>query len=373
MPFIDPDDESQTAGKFKDPDEPAKPKGLRGHLTDFALAATGGMLKGGPLLGMFGESQKQATDLLDRSAYRAGGAVTDKLAGKVSPELAAGAGYATNVGIQAIPTIAGAVAGSMAGKPVMQAGGRQLMQSALKPSKLELNSGKASRAVDTMLKEGYSVSKGGVESMRSAVNSLNDEIAGIIRNSSATIDKNAVASRIGDVIKKYEASIDPGDLQAIEKVWTGFLAHPQLAGSKTMPIQFAQRMKQSGGAKLGEAAYGMGLKPAAERDAYKALVRGLKEEISAAEPSVASLNKRESGLINALKIASNRVAMDANKNPIGLGILNPLTLPMWLFDRSPLAKSLVARGLYSGSGTVPAALGGGLGGLYGHYSAQDEE
>jgi hypothetical protein len=244
------------------------------------------------------------------------------------------------------------------------------MQSALKPSKAEHMTGKAGRAVQTMLDEGVSVSQGGVDKMRTAISSLNDEIAGIIKDSGKTVDKNAVAGRLQDVMKKYEASIDSSDLQAIEKVWTEFLSHPQLAGKSGMPIQLAQRMKQAGNAKLGDAAYGMGLKPAAERDAYKGLVRGLKEEIAAAEPAVAPLNAREGNLLNAAKIAQNRVAMDANKNPIGLGILNPLTLPLWLFDRSPLAKSLLARMMYSGSGPIATGAGAAAGGIYGAQQGQ---
>jgi len=80
----------------------------------------------------------------------------------------------------------------------------------------------------------------------------------------------------------------------------------------------------------------------------------LKEEIAAAEPSVVPLNARQSDLINAIKIAQNRVLMDSNKNPLGLGALNPFTLPIWMWDRSPVAKSLTARALYSGSEQIPA-------------------
>lgn len=318
----------------------------------------------GVALAVAGETNKRATELMDRAAYEAGGKVTDVTG---SPEL----GYATNVGIQAIPTVLGAAMGSMS-KPVLQAGGRKLMQSALKPSKTEHVTGKAARAVQTMLDEGVSVSQGGVGKMQSSIASLNDEIAGIIKGSGKTINKNAVASRLQEVIKKYEGSIDPDDLKAIENVWTKFLTHPSLAGKSEIPIQMAQKMKQAGGAKLGDVAYGQGLKPAAERDAYKGLVRGLKEEISAAEPTVAPLNKRESDLINALKIAQNRVAIDANKNPLGLGALitQPWMLPVWMWDRSPLGKSLMARLMYSGAGPIGTGAGAAAGGIYGAQQGQ---
>ena len=326
-------------------------------------AAVKGLLTGGPMgmiAGATAENMAQSSEVMDRLAYDAGGKVTDVTG---SPEL----GFAANVGVQAVPTVLGSAAGKLVGAPALKSAGKSLMQSALKPSKAEHLSGRGARAVQTMLDEGVSVSKGGVEKMQSAISSLNDEIAGIIKNSSKTIDKNAVASRLQDVMKKYEASIDPSDLKAIENVWTSFLAHPQLAGKKDMAIQLAQRMKQAGNAKLGDAAYGTGLKPAAERDAFKGLVRGLKEEIAAAEPRVAPLNKRESDLINASKIAGNRVAMDANKNPLGLGALitQPWMLPVWMWDRSPLGKSLMARMLYSGAGPIGTGTGAGIGGIYG--------
>jgi hypothetical protein len=173
-------------------------------------------------------------------------------------------------------------------------------------------------------------------------------------------------------MKKYDASIDANDLKTIQNVWTEFLTHPQLAGKPDMAIQLAQRMKQAGNAKLGDAAYGMGLKPAAERDAYKGLVRGLKEEIAAAEPAVAPLNARESALINAQKIAANRVAMDANKNPIGLGALinQPWMVPLWMWDRSPLGKSMMARLMNSQAGPIGVGAGAGAGGLYGASQGQ---
>jgi hypothetical protein len=350
------------------PKTPESPSFLS-RMGSVGSAGAQGLMRGGPVAaaaGMMGEGMKQGDALFQQAGYNAGGAVTDKLAGVVPPEVAAGAGFATNVATQAIPTVVGGVLGREAA-PLAERGGKFLMQSALKPSKLEHQSGKAARAVQTMLDEGVNVSKGGVDKMRSSINSLNDEIAGIIKNSGAKVDKNAVASRLQDVIKKYEASIDPSDLEAVEGVWTKFLSHPQLAGQKDMAIQLAQRMKQAGGAKLGDAAYGQGLKPASERDAWKALVRGLKEEIAAAEPKVSGLNKRESDLINASKIASNRVAMDANKNPLGLGALisQPWMLPLWMWDRSPMGKSLAARALYSGAGPLSVGAGAGLGGLYG--------
>jgi hypothetical protein len=348
---------------------PAKeqPKTYMGKLEEGGGKVLKGFVTGGPLGGMaagFGEGMKNLGEISDAIAYDAGGKVTD-LTG--SPAL----GFGANVATQAIPTLAGGLTGKLF-SPAIQSGARSLMQSALKPSKLDHLSGRGARAVDTMLDEGVNVSAGGVAKLRSSIDDMNGEIADLIKNSSATVDKGKVASRLQDVMKKYEASVDANDLKVVQDAWTSFLSHPQLVGNPNMPIQFAQRMKQAGNAKLGDAAYGQGLKPAAERDSYKAIVRGLKEEIAAAEPAVAPLNARESALINAHKIAGNRVAMDANKNPIGLGALisQPWMVPLWMWDRSPLGKSAAARLLNSGAGPIGTGVGAGLGGLYGASQGQ---
>jgi hypothetical protein len=335
-----------------------EPPKQQSNLQRGLMAPIRGLVSGGPL-GAIGAIGKEASRQQEEAAYDAGGKVTDWTG---SP----GLGYAANVLTQAVPAVLGGQVAPKAMTPALQGTARTFMQSALKPSKLDHQSGRAARATQTMLDEGATVSQGGVDKLRSSIATMNDEIAGIIKDSDKTISKNAVADRLQNVLKKYEAG-DPDDLKAVEAVWTKFLTHPSLAGKDEIPVQFAQRMKQSFGSKLGDAAYGMGLKPAGERDAWKGITRGLKEEIAAAEPAVAPLNARESALINASKIASNRVAMDANKNPLGLwaAIGQPWMLPLWAWDRSPAAKSLTARMLYSGANEIGTATGAGLGGLYG--------
>jgi hypothetical protein len=362
-------------GKLEPKQNMAPQGGVRGALTDFALAATGGMLKGGPLLSMFGESQKQATDLLDRSAYRAGGAVTDTLAGKVPPEVAAGAGYATNVGMQAIPTVVGAAAGKFMAKPTMEAGGRKLMQSALKPTLADLKTGKAARAVDTLLEKGINPTRGGVEQLRGAVDDLGDEIEALIAKSPATVNKGEVGKSLMETYNNFKTQVNPdADLAAIKKAWMEFRNHPMLIGKTEIPVTLAQKMKQGTYQQLNKKYGQLG---SADVEAQKALARGLKEGISKAVPEVSGMNKSQSELINALKVSERRALMDANKNPMSLALLanSPAGFAAFMADKSALFKSLVARMLYSGAGPVPTAVGGAAGGLYGSVQgrALDEE
>lgn len=115
-----------------------------------------------------------------------------------------------------------------------------------------------------------------------------------------------------------------------------------------IPVKMAQELKK-GTYKTLSKSYGE--MKGAEIEAQKALARGLKDEIAQAVPGVNQLNKRESDLLNALKVAENRVMMDANKNPVGLGPLAPnkAMLLAFLADRSAALKSFGARGLYQAS------------------------
>lgn len=279
---------------------------------------------------------------IPKLAYDIGGKLTD-LTG--SPA----AGYAANVLTQAVPSLLSSYSLPGQGGALLERPAKALMQSAAKPTLEQLRTGKAARAIDTMLKEGYSPTKGGVEAMKAKIAELNDEIASALEHSTAMVDKKVVAGYLNDAVRKFEQQVNPAaDVKAIEAAWTEFLNHPLLAGADQIPVKLAQLLKQGTYKALGEKSYGE-LKGAAT-EAQKTLARGLKEEISQAVPAVSALNKRESDLLNALKVAERRAAMDANKNPIGLGWLaQPWMIPFWMWDRSAGAKALTARALYEGS------------------------
>jgi hypothetical protein len=229
---------------------------------------------------------------------------------------------------------------------------RTTMQSALKPPLKAQQTGKAARAVDTLLDEGINVSKGGVETLNDRIGVLNDKIAQRIANSPATISKQAVGYRLQGALDKFEKQVTPlTDVKAIQRAWDEFLDHPLL--QDRIPVKTAQEMKQGTYKALGDKAYGE-LK-GADIEAQKTLARGLKEEIAAAVPEVRQLNAQESSLLNALSLVERRVLMEANKNPFGLGWLtsNPVKFAGWMADRSGLFKSLIARMINTSSQAMP--------------------
>jgi len=89
-------------------------------------------------------------------------------------------------------------------------------------------------------------------------------------------------------------------------------------------------------------------------EAQKGLARGLKEEIAAEVPEVSALNAQEGKLLQAADVVGRRIALTGNRDPIGFAWVthNPITFLTALADRSPMFKSLLARGAYGAAGSV---------------------
>jgi len=219
---------------------------------------------------------------------------------------------------------------------------KSLMQSALKPTLEQLRTGKAERAIQTLLDEGINPTSRGVNKLKEKIWNINDEVANRISRSNATIDKSNVLRTLDDVRANFATQVSPtSDLNAIQGIADDFASHPGLFGN-TIPVQRAQELKQ-GTYKVLKGKYGEAGSAATE--AQKGLARGLKDEISKAVPEVAALNAKESALLNALSVSERRALMDANKNTMGLAVLasNPVGWAAFMADRSAAFKAIAAR------------------------------
>lgn len=321
---------------------------------------------------------KKIGEGIDHAAYNAGAAVNDTAAGMGAPApFAAGLGTAVNVGVQALPMMIGGEWGKAA-QPAFERGGEKMMQKALRPTWEMLKSGKAQRAGRTMLEEGLNPTRAGVDAMSSGIANAVTKADDIVANASGSLNKNTVAANaLNPLMAKVEKSPLPsGDINTVTNAWSEFLAHPLLTGQSDIPVQLANEMKKAAYKKMGDSAYGLGLKPAAERDAVKALAHELRVGIEGVAPAVAPLNAQARELLNAKKIAERRVLMGGNNNLLPLGasvataVNNPAAaLGLWA-NSSDLVKSLLARALYSGQ--IPASAGRIAGGFVGAQSAQPE-
>jgi hypothetical protein len=303
---------------------------------------------------------------LEGAGYQLGQTVTDQAAKVLPPEVAAAGGFAANVATQALPMALGGQVAAKAGKPVMESVATNTMQRTIKPVIDVLEKGEAARAIDTMLKEGINVTPGGMAKLRFKINQLNNQIRQEILGSGATVDTFAVASRLSDALKKFEQQALPkADMKTLQGAWDEFLTHPLFVGSRNIPVEMAQNIKQGTYRSLGSKPYGE--LSGASIEAQKTLARGLKEEIAAAVPNVDRLNKQEGELLNALEVAARRVLMDSNKQGMGIGWVAPSKGQMLAYavEKSPLVRSLLARLSYSGSESIPRTAGSVAGAAYG--------
>lgn len=229
-----------------------------------------------------------------------------------------------------------------AGYEAASSAANKLMQSAVKPTIAQLKNGEAKTAVQTLLDYGISPTSAGVNKLRSLIDDINNQIAGKISSSNATVNKQAVVNRLGDVEQRFSNQVAPtSDLSAIRNVADEFMGHPLYAGAD-IPVQAAQSLKQ-GTYKVLEGKFGEAGSAATE--AQKGLARGLKEEIAQVVPGVGALNAEESRLLKTLSVSERRALMDLNKNPMGFAALatNPMSWAAFMADRSVAFKSLAAR------------------------------
>lgn len=311
----------------------------RGYLTGGALGLAGAGVQ---------EASQTIGDAIEKVAYNAGGAVTDLTGSPL-------AGYGANVVTQAVPTVLSGRAAQTAA-PMLDSAARRIMQMATKPTWEAQRTGKAANAIDTMLKEGVNPTESGVATLRSRIDDLNNEIKSRIASSDGTVYVGDVDNTLLARLDDFKKQVNPNaDIKALRDSWDEFRAHPLISGNPNIPVQTAQELKQGTYRSLGSKPYGE--VQGASVEAQKTLARGLKEGVAKAVPEVADLNKRESALLNAAEIAERRALMAGNNQLVGLGWMNPLTLPLWLAERSPTLGGLMARTLYQGQNAIPNAAG----------------
>lgn len=228
-----------------------------------------------------------------------------------------------------------------------------LMQSALKPTLKQLETGQADTAIQTLLKEDVNptltktIFGKGIDTLQAKVDTLNSQIVDIIKNSKGTVNKSQVVAYLDDLEKNaLNSALPAGDIAAIQAARQEFLSHPLLKNIEEIPIQLAQKLKVGTYKSLGEKAYGE-LK-GATIESGKTLARGLKDLIGKAEPGVLGLNKESQALYDTLDVAERRAFMEANKDIAGLSTLskdmkNQIAM---MADRSAPFKALLARTIY---------------------------
>lgn len=292
----------------------------------YKVGKFGGEVAGTAGVPVFGAGGNLATRAL-------GGAASGGIAaGMVDPSMAT-SGAAVG---GAIPLIGAAAS------PLLRGGARSLMQSAIKPTIKQLQTGDADVAIDTLLQHGLSPNSKGVEKLRDLISDRNSQIKQAIAGSNATINKSTALLPLNETMRDFSRQVNPtADINAITAVGRDFLGHPVYPGAQ-IPVQAAQDLKQGTYSILAKKYGQVGT---AETEAQKALARGLKDEIASAVPVVKGLNAEESRLLKTLDVAERRALMELNKNPMGLSLLSGsgAAWAAFMADRSAAFKSIAAR------------------------------
>jgi hypothetical protein len=346
MAFVDPD-------SFNDPDKET-PKPSVNEAPQIGPIPKGRSIQSAGRSLAFGTQFKRAdtskdTGGIESGAYELGGRVTDATG---SPALGLLTRMSPDIALSAL----GGLGGISEGMVPLQNLGRNVMIKALGPLQTDLQSGKAARAAQTMLDEGLNVTQGGVNALRTKGEALNQQVSDLIAQHGGTVDKNAVAGRIQDVIDRVERSqATPQDARAAaERVYDQFISNGLIP--KNVPVGQAQEVKQ-GIYKMLKDKYGeLGSETV---ESQKAIARGFKEEIEKAIPEVADKNSEASKLWNALNVAERKALIESRKHILGISALGQHPGPMlaMMADRSSAFKSLLARMIYSNARGASGAAG----------------
>ena len=317
------------------------------------LGAAGKAAEGGLAFNpMYQAVQRAGESVSPENAYKAGGAVTDFTG---SPEL----GFATNVGIQALPSILSGSAVKSASESILKPAGRHVMQKAINPIKAANLSGDAAKATETFLKEGKNVTPGGIAKFGKEVSKLAGEVDDIVNaaeKSGASVSKVNLLKSWGEELKKISAPLDSAeDIAQAKAVLKRVLEDPRLKDIDVIPVRLAQDLKTATYSSLGKKAYNQAdAMTTAKIDSLKSVIRGLKEGIERSAPGVVPKNQRMSELLNAIEVAEPRALSAGGTTMGGLSYLaeNPFAGGAFMLDRSDLFKSLLGRFLYSGAPSV---------------------
>ena len=263
-------------------------------------------------------------------------------------------------GIATEGAVQGAIQGvtGLAGKG-LAAGGKRLMHSALKPNPSMMREFKttAPRLVKTLLDEGVNVTPGGMEKLQRLFNATNAEIKEAVKNAPGLIERKVVASRALPTAQKMSEQVNPrAALRDVGKSVEEFLTVKDPVSGNVVPraplsVPEAQAMKVGTYQQIGK---NYGKQSSATVETQKALARGLKEEIEAAIPKIKALNAREGSIMAAQEAVGHRVAIAGNRDPVGFAWVTnaPQTFLAALIDRSPVVKSMLARGMYKSAGAA---------------------
>lgn len=215
------------------------------------------------------------------------------------------------------PLKAVGVAGRATMKLVPDEVAQRLYASALKmTTSKKVSLAERTKRLQTGLDNQIFPNEAGFNKLQGLIEDVNKQIADGIKTSAKAggkVDTNAVLSRLDDLRDFYKNTIDPkpflDELDDLTKrVKTTYGA--------SIPVDQAQKIKQTTYAMLRKH---YGEMKSISVEAQKALARGIKEEIAAAHPELATLNATDSALIKLDESIEQAIKRLTNRDLVGIG------------------------------------------------------
>jgi hypothetical protein len=283
--------------------------GIGGTVGGLGVGGVPGAIGGATLGGAFGESVRQL-------ANRARGDEAP------STPLDAAKAIATEGGLQGVAEGVGSAVTS----GVMK-GARAVYRGYLKPSLAARNVGKAPEIVETALREGIPVTKGGEAKAGRIISELQGVVESELQASPGRVDLRRVADKVRAFARQryFRPGADQADYQAALAVADRIDAHPSLGiPPGVTPSRIDVPVAQANKAKTAlqdsaASSYGTPNASATKR-ATKAGARELRLGIEGAtggsSGKVATLNARESKLIDTARAVRQAVEREANQSKL---------------------------------------------------------
>lgn len=194
-------------------------------------------------------------------------------------------------------------------------------------------------AVKTGLEHSIPVTEGGVRKLYDLLLGLNQDVESQVKPAAArglTVDPTKAHAPLADVERKFGMQVYPNeDLKDISKVGDAWLAN----NPSPIPADQAQAMKVGTYERLRDQYGKVG---EAKIEAQKAIARGIKDELAAALPELASLNEKEGKLLNLSPVIEKAVNKYANASSGGFRTLITTGIAKGVTESNKLA---VAAGL----------------------------
>lgn len=231
---------------------------------------------------------------------------------------------------------------------------QKVYQSALKPS-TTLSPIERSKILLTGLREGIPVTQKGAMELGKRLDDINGQIAKVIEQGKKVgdvVETSKIVTLLDDVKKEF--GLTPNGLSRIDdidQIKTNFLTQY----GDSIPTDVAQQIKKNT-YKVLKKSYGEMKGVAVESE--KALARGIKEQLAQKYKQLASLNEKDSALINLDKALERAVSRIDNTNLVGLGTTTASAVNPWagmvkaIID-APLVKSKLAIALQKAADRVP--------------------